>query len=81
MESSRHQHWEAARAFLWAFVGAVVLLFVFFVALGGIDPTEAKVATVMVAVLALAWLAHSWRRLTSKDTGHISHGDRERRGY
>lgn len=69
------------RAAFWAACGATVVLFVFFAALGGISPTEAKVATIAVAVLAVLWLAHAWRRLwaTSDDPG--SRPDRERRGF
>ena len=68
-----------ARAFFWALIGSVVVLYLFFVAIGGIDPDEARVATIVILVLALAWLAHSWRRLWAG--GFVSRVDRERRGY
>ena len=68
------------RAALWAVCGAIVVLFIFFAAIGGIDPGEAEVATVVIAVLALLWLAHSWRRLFGDREG-TSQTDRERRGF
>jgi hypothetical protein len=51
-----------AHAF-WAMCGALVLLFIFFAALGAIDPTEAVEVTVVVLALAVLWLAHAWRDL------------------
>ena len=73
--------WRSIRAALWALTGAVVIIFVFFAAMGGIDPGEAKVACIVVAVLAVLWLAHSWRRFTTSDEVHINPADRERRGF
>jgi membrane protein YdbS with pleckstrin-like domain len=66
-------------ALFWALMGAVVVLYLFFVALDAVDPAEAPAASIAVAVLALLWLAHAWRRLYMG--GYSSRPDRERRGF
>ena len=71
---------STVRAALWAICGAAVVLFIFFAAIGGIDPGEAEVATLVIGVLALLWLAHAWRRLFGDRDG-VSQTDRERRGF
>jgi len=71
---------NALVAFLWAMIAAVIVLYIFFAAFGGFDPAEAKTTSVIVAVLAVLWLAHAWKRLLSnQNTSQRS--DRERRGY
>jgi len=67
------------RAAFWAIIGSVVVIYLFFIALGGIEPGDAQVATVIVLVLAVLWLAHAWRRLITG--GSSPPGDRERRGF
>jgi hypothetical protein len=49
-------------AFWWA-CGGIVLAFIFFAALGAVDPGEAVELTIVVLVLAVLWLAHAWRDL------------------
>ena len=68
------------RAVLWAVCGAAVVLFIFFAAIGGIDLGEARVATIVVGVLALLWLVHARHRFFGhrEDTNQT---DRERRGF
>jgi hypothetical protein len=51
-----------AHAF-WAVCGAIVVLFIFFAALGAIDPSEAVEVTAVVLVLTVLWTAHAWRGL------------------
>lgn len=63
----------------WALVGALVVVYLFFVALGGVEPSDAPVATGIALGLAVLWLAHSWRRLLL-GAGSPS-ADRERRGF
>jgi hypothetical protein len=65
--------------FLWALCGALVVLYLFFIAVGGVDPSDNTAVSVAVLVLALAWLAHSWRRLWAGGASPVS--DRERRGF
>ena len=67
---------------LWVLVLAVVVLFVFFVALGAFKPGEVVGLTLAVIVLALLWVAHAvW------DSRHRDPHDpamvraRERRGF
>ena len=70
---------SGVRAAFWAIIGSIVVIYLFFLALGGIDPGDAKVATIVVLVLAVLWLAHAWRRLITGGSSPV--GDRERRGY
>lgn len=66
-------------AAFWAIVGAIVVLFLFFVALDAVNPRETRTVSLIVLVLAVLWLAHSWRRLFLGGSG--SRSDRERRGF
>jgi fatty acid desaturase len=66
----------------WVLVLAVIVLFAFFVALGAFSPGEVAGLTLVVAVLALLWVAHAvW------DSRHRDPHDpavmraRERRGF
>jgi hypothetical protein len=75
-----HPRLRTARIGAWTLCGGLVGLYIFFVVLGGVSPSEAKTATVVVVVLALMWLVHSWRRIWAE--GNVSpHRDRERRGF
>lgn len=65
----------------WALAGAVVVLFVFFAAIGGISPAQATVVTIIVAVLAVAWAVRLWRRRSTTPENRIARADRERRGF
>ena len=65
--------------FVMALCGALVVLYLFFVAIGGVDPTENTGWTIAALVLALVWLAYSWRRLWAGGASPTS--DRERRGF
>jgi hypothetical protein len=64
---------------LMSICGALVVLYLFFVAVGGVDPTEDEGWTIAALVLAILWLAYSWRRLWSGGASPTS--DRERRGF
>jgi hypothetical protein len=61
--SEDHPHLSAAVHAFWAACGAIVLLFIFFAALGAVEPSEALELTVIVLALAVLWLAHAWRDL------------------
>ena len=65
--------------FVMALCGALVVLYLFFVVAGGVDPSEDIGWSVAALVLAILWLAHSWRRLWSG--GASPTADRERRGF
>jgi hypothetical protein len=63
-----------------AFCGGLVLVFIFFWALGAVDVTDAVAATSVVLVLALVWLAAYLYRSRQEETPLIRR-DRERRGF
>ena len=65
--------------FVMALCGALVVLYLFFVAVGGVDPTDNQGWTIAALVLAVLWLAYSWRRLWAGGASPSS--DRERRGF
>jgi hypothetical protein len=67
------------RALVWALIGSIVVLYLFFIALGAVDPEDARLPSLIVLALAVLWLAHAWRRL--RMGGYSSHRDRERRGF
>ena len=64
---------------LMSLCGALVVLYLFFIAIGGVDPTDTEGWTIAALVLAIIWLAYSWRRLWSG--GASPSADRERRGF
>jgi fatty acid desaturase len=66
-------------AVTWAIVGAIVVLYLFLLAVNAVDPDRAPAASIVVLVLAVIWVAHAWRRLYTG--GHVSRPDRERRGF
>ena len=51
---------DQVRHAFWVACGSVVLLGIFFAALGAFDPTEAVGLTIGLLVLAGLWLAHEW---------------------
>jgi hypothetical protein len=67
------------QAAAWAILGGVVVLYFFFMAIGTIDPGDARAASIAVAVIAAVWVGHAWRRLWAG--GFSSRPDRERRGF
>lgn len=64
---------------VWAIIGAAVVAYLFFMALGNVRPGDAPVATGVALVLAVLWLAHAWRRVLIGSRSPV--GDRERRGF
>lgn len=67
------------KAFAWAVCGGLVIAYLFFIAIGGVNPATARTASFVVAGLAILWLAHAWRSLFHG--GASSRADRERRGF
>ncbi|HEY7078041.1 MAG TPA: hypothetical protein VH418_21840 [Solirubrobacteraceae bacterium] len=66
----------------WVLVIAVVAMFAFFLLLGAISPGQAVLLTVVVAGLAILWVAHAiWvsRHSDGRDPG--ARRARERRGF
>jgi hypothetical protein len=65
--------------FIPALCGALVVVYLFFVAISGAALADEPGWAIAALVLALIWLAASWRRLLA---GGVSpKGDRERRGF
>jgi hypothetical protein len=63
LEPGTHPVLESLGHAFWAVCGAIVLLFIFFAALGAVEPGEAPELTIVVLALAALWLAHAWRGL------------------
>jgi hypothetical protein len=63
-----------------ALCGGLVLVFVFFWALGAVDVTDAVASTSVVVLLALVWLAVYLYR-SRQEESHLIRRDRERRGF
>jgi uncharacterized RDD family membrane protein YckC len=65
--------------FIPALCGALVVVYLFFVAISGADLADEPGWAIAALVLALIWLAASWKRLL--EGGASPRGDRERRGF
>ena len=63
LDHEAHPVLESVAHAFWAVCGATVVLFIFFAALGAIEPDEALELTIVVLALAVLWLAHAWRGL------------------
>ena len=63
-----------------AFCGGLVIVFIFFWALGAIDVGEAVATTSIVVLLALVWLAFYLYR-SRQEESHVIRRERERRGF
>jgi fatty acid desaturase len=79
-DEPRIDYARTAAAAAVAFCGGLVIVFLFFWALGAIDVGDAVAATIVAVVLALVWLAgHLHRRRQEEPL--IIRRDRERRGF
>ena len=58
-----HPRLDWLRAVLWPLAGVAVILYIVIAAAGGIEPSEAEVATAVACLLAVLWAAHAWRQL------------------
>jgi putative flippase GtrA len=79
-EADRAERLREMAAFAIAMCGGLVVLYLFFVAIGTIDIAHAAVTTAAVVVLALIWLAAYWYRLKTNALV-VQRPDRERRGF
>jgi Flp pilus assembly protein TadB len=68
-EDRRRARLYTVRATVWAILGAAVVL----------NPDNARIVTAAVALVAVVWVVHAWRRLWAG--GYSSRDDRERRGF
>lgn len=78
-EDLRQARMRTAWAAGWAIVAGIIVLFLFLTAIGSVNPNKAPAASIVVLVLAVAWLAHAWQRVLAG--GQVSRPDRERRGF
>ena len=78
-DQSRFIRMAAAAAV--AVCGGLVVVYLFFAAIGTIDFGEAAAATVVALVLAAVWVGGYWFRHRTMSPGAPSHVDRERRGF
>ena len=79
-EADRAERMREMAAFAIALCGGLVVLYVFFVAIGTVDIGEATVTTVAVILLAIIWLIAFWRRMKTNALV-VQRPDRERRGF
>jgi hypothetical protein len=63
----------------WAVVGAAVVVYLFFAALGEVSYDDAPAASIAALALAVLWLIHAWRRVFVGSRSPVA--DRERRGF
>ena len=72
------------RDFFWVMALGVIGCFVFFFALGAIDPGDVAGVTIGVAILGGLWLARAWaldhRHARDDRDPRLAH-ERERRGF
>src|SRR3954454_18212590 len=48
---------------IWALIGAAVVIYLFFAALGQVSYDDAPEATIAALALGVLWLIHAWRRV------------------
>jgi hypothetical protein len=63
----------------WAILGAAVVVYLFFAALGEVSYDDAPGASIAALILAVIWLVHAWRRVFISARSPVA--DRERRGF
>jgi membrane protein implicated in regulation of membrane protease activity len=67
----------------WVLVIGVIACFVFFVAIGGINPADSVGLSIVIGALVVLYLAHAWaqnhRKAEARDRRLVA--ARERRGF
>jgi hypothetical protein len=76
----RYQRFRDIAATLVAFCGGLVVMFLFFAAIGAVNLGDAVGFTVAAIVLTAVWLLGVWQRARS-GASFVTRPDRERRGY
>jgi hypothetical protein len=72
---------RTAAAAAIAISGGLVVIYLFFGAIGAVDFSEAAAATVVAVVMAAVWVGGFWYRQRSIDPRGPAPMDRERRGF
>ena len=72
---------RTAAAAAVAIAGGLVVIYLFFGAIGAVDFGDAAAATVVAIVMAGVWVGGYWWRQRSIEPRGTSQQDRERRGF
>ena len=76
----RYQRFRDIAATLIAFCGGLVVMFLFFAAIGAVNLGDAIGFTIGAIVLTAVWLLGAWQRARS-GASFVTRPDRERRGF
>ncbi|HEX2232545.1 MAG TPA: hypothetical protein VHG69_04190 [Thermoleophilaceae bacterium] len=76
----RYARFRDIAATLIAFCGGLVVMFLFFAAIGAVNLGDAIGFTVGAIVLTAVWLLGAWQRARS-GASFVTRPDRERRGF
>jgi len=79
-EEDRRVPMRTIVATLLAFCGALVVMYLFFAAIGAVNLEDAGIFTIVAVVLTLIWLAGVYQRARSGAL-FVTRTDRERRGF
>ena len=76
----RYQRFRDIAATLIAFCGGLVVMFLFFAAIGAVNLGDAVGFTVAAIALTAVWILGAWQRARS-GASFVTRPDRERRGF
>ena len=76
----RYQRFREIAATLVAFCGGLVVMFLFFAAIGAVNLGDAVGFTAAAIGLTLVWLLAAWQRART-GASFVTRPDRERRGF
>ena len=76
----RYQRFRDIAATLIAFCGGLVVMFLFFAAIGAVNLGDAIGFTIAAIALTAVWLLGAWQRARSGGS-FVTRPDRERRGF
>jgi hypothetical protein len=76
----RYQRFRDIAATLIAFCGGLVVMFLFFAAIGAVNLGDAIGFTIASIALTAVWLLGAWQRARS-GASFVTRPDRERRGF
>ena len=76
----RYQRFRDIAATLIAFCGGLVVMFLFFAAIGAVNLGDAVGFTIAAIALTAVWLLGAWQRARSGGS-FVTRPDRERRGF
>ena len=77
----RSRYLRTAVAAAIAICGGLVVVYLFFGAIGAVNFKDAAAATIVTVVMAAVWLGGYWYRHRTMDPRGVSPMDRERRGF